>query len=108
MKTWSVLLAILLLSSCATVQSVAESPTTFAVCKTVDVATTAYALNSGHFREANPILKPFIGPHHFVPLIAFSFALWWVIQKLNEPKLTMAANAITCGVSAHNIGLLMQ
>lgn len=97
-----------LLTGCANLRQVAESPDTFAICKAADVITTAVALNSGAFHEANPLLKPFIGPHNIFPLVAFSFALWWVIQHYNEPKLTLAANVITCGVAGHNAVLLLK
>lgn len=100
--TLLLLVAAFALSGCA----VMESPTTFGVCKAADVATTAYALNTGLFHESNPILKPFIGPHHIMPLIAVSLLMWWVIYELNEPKVTVVANGITCGVAAHNLLLI--
>jgi hypothetical protein len=100
----------LLISGCASipegVKDVATSPETFAVCKTADVITTAVALNSGNFVEANPLLKGLIGPHNIFPLVAISVAMYLIIKHFNEPKLTLAANAITCGVAAHNLILL--
>lgn len=101
MKT-VLLIAIFLLTGCGTLQPIAESPTTFAVCEVADVATTAYALNSGHFHEANPLLKGLIGPHNFVPLITISIVAYLIIRHFNEPKITMAANAVKCGVAVRN------
>ena len=73
------------------------------VCMVADIATTAVALNSGKFVEANPVLKPFIGPHNFVPLILVSALIWYAVWRYNEPKLTAFANVIKCGVVAHNL-----
>lgn len=106
-----VLIAALLLNGCALfgpMQEVAESPTTFAVCKAADVATTAVALNSGHFHEVNPLLKGLIGPHNIMPLVAFSIGVYLLLRYINEPKVTLAANAITCPIAAHNAVLLMK
>ena len=100
------LLIILLLSGCAQIQPVLESDKTFIACKAVDVVTTAVALNSGLFHEANPLLAPFIGPHNIFPLIAFSVGVYLLIRYINEPKLTMAANVVTCGVAGRNAALM--
>ena len=97
-----VLLLAVLLSGCATI----ESKNTFIACKSADVVTTAIGLNSGKFVEANPILRPFIGPHNFLPLVAFSMAMLYLIEVVNEPKATAVVNVLTCGVAAHNIGLM--
>lgn len=107
-KLLASIIAAVLLTGCAELQTVATSPNTFAICKAADVVTTAVALNSGKFVEANPVLKPFIGPHHFLPLIAYSFALWWIIDRLNNPKVTLAANVLTCGAAGHNAVLLLK
>lgn len=105
MKRLLILLAILL-HGCATVEKVSESTDTFAICKSADVLTTAAGLNSGKFVESNPVLKPFIGPHHIFPLIAFSLLMWTALDHFNEPKLTQGANAVTCGVAAHNLWIM--
>lgn len=95
------------LTGCATAQQVAESSNTFASCKAADVATTAYALHTGHFIEKNPLIAPLVS-HGFIPLIAISIALWYVVDRYDGPKATMAANAITCPVAGHNLWLLLQ
>ena len=96
----------LALSGCAQVQTVAESENTFIACKLADVLTTKIALNSGLAHEANPLLATLIGPHNFVPLIAFSVAVYFGLRYINEPKAWMVANGVTCGVAAHNAVLL--
>lgn len=104
------LLIALLLSSlmgCATIQPIAESSDTFAVCKSVDVLTTAYGLGTGMFVEKNPLVASLLG-HGWIPFVAISVALWYVIDKYNEPKVTMVANAITCPVAAHNLLLILK
>jgi hypothetical protein len=108
----SALILLLALQGCASIPQgvvdVAGSTNTFAICKATDVITTKIALNSGLFHEANPLLAPFIGPHNFVPLILFSVAVWYVLDRINNPKLTMAANVVTCGVAARNAVLINQ
>ena len=112
MKKILVALLCLTLTACGTFQpaedaavDVLTSPTTFAVCKAADVATTAIGLNSGHFVEANPALKVFIGPHNFGPLILFSIAAYFIIKNIDDKRFTAAANVITCGVVGHNLHL---
>lgn len=95
------------LSGCATVQPIAESSDTFVVCKTVDIVTTAYGIGTGMFIEKNPIVASIIG-ESFFPLIALSFVIWYALDKYNNPKATMVANAITCPVAAHNVFLLLR
>ncbi len=85
---------------------VMSSPSLFAVCKAIDVGTTMVALNTGKFVEANPLLKLVIGPHNFFPLVGFSVGMYLLLKWYNEPKATMAANAVTCGVGLHNAVLL--
>lgn len=92
---------------CAAIQGVAESPETFAVCKAADVATTAVALSSGHFVEANPLAKVLLA-HGYFPLIAVSVGMYLIIKHYNDSRLTMAANAVTCPIAAHNLFLLVR
>ena len=93
------------LVGCATVQEVAESPTTFAECKTLDIATTAAIINQGG-HEMNPIAKALIG-HSYIPLIAVSIGIYLILKEVNDPQITTVANAITCPVAAHNLGVLL-
>jgi hypothetical protein len=95
------------LSGCATVKPIAESSETFAVCKTADVVTTAYGLGTGMFIEKNAFVASIIG-NGFFPLVALSVALWYALEKHNNPKANMVANAITCPVAAHNLLLLLR
>lgn len=53
MKLLLCLLLSLSLVGCASINPIAESPETFAVCKTVDIATTAAIINGGR-NEMNP------------------------------------------------------
>lgn len=100
-------LALSLLAGCATIKEVAASPETFAVCKAADVATTAIALSSGHFVEANPLAKVLLA-HGYFPLIAVSVGMYLIIKHYNDERLTMAANAVTCPIAAHNLFLLVR
>ena len=104
MKTLCLLLSLSLIG-CSTIKPIAESPETFAVCKTVDIATTAAIISAGG-RELNPIVKGLIG-HSYIPLIAVSIGIYFLLKELNEPKLNIAANAVTCGVAAHNLIVLL-
>ena len=101
----AVILLALCLAGCGTFQP--ESTDTYAVCKTADVATTAYALHTGRFVEMNPIIRALIG-HGFIPLVLVAYGTWWLLEKLNEPKVTVAANVVTCGVAIHNVALLAK
>lgn len=107
MKRVILLLAMLALTGCAELAPIAESPNTFAACKAVDVAATAYALHAGGFVEKNALVAPLLS-HGYIPLIAVSVALWWIIDRMNTPALTVTANAITCPVAAHNAWLLLK
>jgi len=49
MKRLICLLLSLSLVGCASINPIAESPETFAACKTVDIATTAAIINQGGF-----------------------------------------------------------
>jgi hypothetical protein len=42
----------------------------------------------------------------YVPLIAFSVGLYYLIKYANEPVATGVANVVTCGVAAHNLLLI--
>ena len=98
-----IVLSLLCLSGCATLQST----DTFAVCKTADVVTTGIGLSSGLFLEKNPLVAPLVS-HGILPLAIVSFAIWWILDRYNEPLATTAANVITCPVAAHNAWLLLK
>ena len=105
MKRLICLLLSLSLVGCASINPIAESPETFAVCKTVDIATTAAIINGGG-HEMNPIAKALIG-HSYIPLIAVSIGIYLILKEVNDPQITTVANAITCPVAAHNLGVLL-
>lgn len=95
------------LLGCSTLKSTAESTDTFAVCKTIDVATTYHGVTSGKFVEANPVVAKLL-THGWFPWIAISAGLWWVLVELDNKPVTTVANAVTCGVSINNIFLLLK
>lgn len=100
-----VLALIIALAGCASVQPIAQSTNTFAVCKTVDIASTAYGIHAGLVHEANPLMASTLA-HGYFPMIALGVGLWYLLERLNEPKVTMVANVITCGVAANNLRLI--
>ena len=105
MKRLLCLVLIFSMAGCASIKPIAESPETFAACKTVDIATTA-AIISGGGHELNPIAKGLLA-HGYIPIIAISVGIYYLLKELNEPKLNVAANAVTCGVAAHNALILV-
>ena len=94
-----------------TIDEVATSPDTFAVCKTVDIASTIYIVNSGIGYEANPLMAGLMhasvaaGLPWVLP-IAASYGVYMLLQQVNDPTTTAIANGITCGVAASNLMLL--
>ena len=102
-----VILLVVLLTGCATVMDSAKSPDTFATCKAVDVATTVVGVSSGAFPEANPLMAKLLS-HGYMPFILLSIAMWYVIDRVNEPALTIGANAVTCPIAARNVWLLVR
>lgn len=108
-----IFLTLLLLSGCVTLtddaKDVLGKKETLALCKAADVATTITALNTGTFHETNVLMKALMtGAHGFAPFVIVSAAyvafFWW----LDNPKATMIASGITCGVAAHNGYLLIK
>ena len=88
------------------IQEVVTSTETFAVCKAVDVASTIYLLSHGLGVEANPVVAWTISVGGYVPLIAASVGLYYLLKHFDNPAATGAANIITCGVAAHNLLLM--
>ena len=90
-----------------TIEEVATSPNTFAVCKAADVASTMYLINSGIGHEANPIMASLIGGSlGWLPFIAFSYGMYRLISYVNDPIVTVAANGVTCGIALSNLVLI--
>lgn len=106
MKTLIIILAFVL-SGCATMQDIATSPKTFAVCKTADVVTTAIALKSGMFVEGNGLVAATLS-HGYFPLIVISYGVYKLIDYVNDPVTTATANVITCGAVLNNSILLLR
>lgn len=106
MKKLMIILAFVL-SGCATMQDVATSPKTFAVCKTADIATTAVLLKSSAFAEGNGLVASTLS-HGYFPLIVISYGLYKLIDYVNDPVATATANAITCAAVVNNSALLLR
>lgn len=87
------------------VEEVVTSPTTFAVCKTADVLSTIYVIEHSIGVEANPVIAPLL-TNGYIPFIALSVGIWWLIKEYNNPTVTAAANVVGCGVAAHNLLLI--
>ena len=95
--------------SAGALEDVATSPTTFAVCKTVDIASTAYLLEHGLATEANPLVAPLIA-HGYIPLIAVSLGIYWMMKHFKDQPgaktATAVANGVTCLAATQNLLLL--
>lgn len=85
--------------------SIATSPTTFGVCKALDVASTMYIVQNGIGYETNPWMAALM-EHGFLPLVAVSYGVYWWINQFSDPTTTLIANAITCPVALHNLTLI--
>lgn len=106
MEKFLVACLIFTLFGCAQLKIAAEDTDTFAICKAADVATTGYALSTRRFVEKNPLVAPFVS-NGVMPLALVSFVIWRTIAEINAADVTMAMNAVTCPVAAHNLWLLM-
>lgn len=102
-----ILLIGLLLSGCATVMDSAKSQDTFATCKAVDVATTVIGVSSGAFPEGNPLVAKLLS-QGYMPFVLLSVAMWYIVDRVNHPSLTMGVNVVTCPVAVRNVLLLVQ
>lgn len=102
----SLLLAVSLSSQAApTLEEVATSPETFAICKAIDIASTSYIITNGIGYEANPIVAPLIA-HGYFPFILVSTGIYWALKHFNNKPAIVAANAGTCFVAAHNLMMI--
>jgi len=99
------LVILLLLAGCSTIQPVAQSTTTTAVCQVVDKGSTIYGIRAGLLHEANPIMAP-IFAHGLLPPIIVGYSIWRLVKWANDPVATETVNAVTCGVAVHNLWLL--
>ncbi len=96
------------LTGCATIQTVASSKETFAVCQAVDAVTTYVALTSkAGFIEGNPIMAAVL-KHGWFPFIGLKIALVWAVYNADfSPKAQTVANAVACAPAVWNTHLLV-
>lgn len=80
---------------------------TFAVCKTADIATTAYALHNGIGHEANPAAAKMM-THGYFPLIAIGFLTYKALERVNSPGLNRVANVVVCGAAVNNTAIILR
>ena len=96
--------------SAGTLEDVATSPKTFAVCKTVDIASTAYLLEHGLATESNPIVAWSLRIGGWAPLVFASIGVYWAMQKFKDAPgakpATAIANGVTCIAATQNLLLL--
>jgi hypothetical protein len=109
MKSLTIILICLMFSGCAainklSVPDIASSPKTFAVCKAVDVVTTSVALGRGGFIEANPLMA--LTGHPAIAAALFGIGIYELMVHYGTPQSNMVINAVSCGVSAHNLFLI--
>jgi len=95
------------LTGCATIQTVASSKETFAVCQAVDVATTYVGITKFGMIEANPIMAAVL-KHGWLPVIGLKAALvWWVYNANFSPAGQTVANVVACAPGVWNTHLLV-
>lgn len=100
------IILLIFLNGCSTLQTVATSKETFAACRTVDVATTLAIIHGGG-HELNPLMAPLVA--HPLAFIAFNVGLvYWVWthwdQMGTSAKVTL--NTAGCIAVPHNLGQL--
>jgi hypothetical protein len=87
-------------------EEVVTSPDTFAVCKAVDISTTAYGLGHGMV-ETNPVMAHWIQAAGWGPIILLMGGVYWLLKQEETPKPFIAGiNVGTCAVAAHNLLIL--
>jgi hypothetical protein len=82
-------------------EEVAASPETFAVCKTVDIATTAIILSQGGV-ENNSIVAWSL-KSGYAPLVFISIGIYWAMVKFGNRTSNTVVNTVTCSVALHNV-----
>lgn len=85
-------------------EDVVTSPTTFIVCKAVDVLSTYYLLQQG-FVELNPLVSASLA-HGFGPLIIASVLVWYLLKTQQDTTATTIVNLATCGAAIRNVLLI--
>ncbi len=96
------------LTGCATIQEVASSKETFAVCQAVDAVTTYAALTSKiGLVEGNPIMAAVL-KHGWLPFIGFKVFLVWAVYNADfSPRAQTVANVVACAPGVWNTHLLV-
>lgn len=96
--------------SAGTLEEVATSPNTFAACKTVDIASTAYLLEHGLATEANPLVAWSLKVGGWAPLVFASIGVYWLMEKFKDQPgakpATAVANGVTCIAATQNLLLI--
>ena len=98
---------IISLSGCATM----SNPNTFAVCSTLDVASTIVALESG-LVEANPLIAGVINSGGYPLLIALNVVVIWLMYRYHQKSKQgsefpiVIGSGLRCGAAIHNVLLL--
>jgi hypothetical protein len=82
-------------------EEVAASPETFAVCKTVDIATTAIILSQGGVE--NNAFVAWSLKSGYAPLVFVSIGIYWAMVKFGNKTSNTVVNTVTCGVALHNV-----
>jgi hypothetical protein len=107
-RTLAALALVCTLTGCATIQTVASSKETFAVCQAVDAVTTYVALTSKiGFIEGNPIMAALL-KHGWLPFIGFKVFLVWAVYQIDfSPPAQTVANVVACAPGVWNTHLLV-
>lgn len=97
-------------------KDIVTSPETFAVCKTLDILSTAYVIEKGIAVEGNPIVAATMefgkasGIGTYTPLILISIFLYNLIKQNKDVEgaktATGIVNGLTCGAAISNILLI--
>lgn len=88
-----------------TIEDVATSTDTFAVCKAADVVSTAYVISRGFGAEANPVVAGLL-THGYFPFILVSIGVYYLVKQVENRMAVGAINAITCGAAVNNLLLI--
>jgi hypothetical protein len=105
-RTFAALALAFSLTGCATIQTVASSKETFAVCQAVDVTTTYIGITKVGLVEGNPIMAALL-KHGWLPVIAFKIAIIWAVYNADfSPKAQTVANVVACAPGVWNATLL--
>jgi hypothetical protein len=97
-----ILLSVLLLNGCATLQQ----PKTLAGCAVADVGVTLVGVKLGLIKEANPLWAATVNAGHPAAFVLASIAAVVLLWKWNEPDITAAASGVLCASAGRNLFLM--